>query len=298
MASISTLRIAVVGGGNIGSAYAYQLASVGGHDVTVIARPDSLRLQQLQHDQSIVMQDGARAAVSVSDQLEPTTRYDLVIVTVLIHQIEALIPALQRSAAARILFMFQQLEPERLRDQIGAERCDFGMPFIQASLDADGRLNAVIGAGGQKSKLSHPKWVALFNAAGLPAVLEPQMLRWLRCHVPLCIALESISFSAVQRGGGVSWKQAWVVARGMQASYLLIDSLGERIYPSGKAWLAASPTSVVTLMLWSLSKLKPFRTLLAQGVNECCALVDIVVAKGHSSLSQVEVEKIKAMRPK
>jgi 2-dehydropantoate 2-reductase len=44
------LRIAILGGGKIGSAFAFQLARTGGHDVTVIARPGSVRLAQLERD--------------------------------------------------------------------------------------------------------------------------------------------------------------------------------------------------------------------------------------------------------
>jgi 2-dehydropantoate 2-reductase len=95
--------------------------------------------------------------------------------------------------------------------------------------------------------------------------------------VPLCIAFESICFTAAQRDGGATWAEAAVVARGMRESYTLIQESGERLYPSGKARLAASPTSLVTLILWSISRIGSFRTLLAQGVNECCALIDILV---------------------
>jgi 2-dehydropantoate 2-reductase len=34
--------------------------------------------------------------------------------------------------------------------------------------------------------MSQKRWVDVFNAAGLPALLEPDMPLWLRCHVPLC----------------------------------------------------------------------------------------------------------------
>lgn len=48
------LRIAVIGAGRIGSAFAFQLARTGGHNVTVVARPDSERLKTLLQDQAIV----------------------------------------------------------------------------------------------------------------------------------------------------------------------------------------------------------------------------------------------------
>ncbi len=177
------LRIAILGAGRIGSAFAFQLVRKGGHDVTVIARPGSMRLEQLERDQAIVDVKGARASVHVADKLDEATRYDLLIVTLLAHQTDPLLPALQRSAARCIQFMFNTFEPERLEAAIGAGRCAFGMPFVQATLDGDGKLKVVIGAGGQKSIMSQQRWVDVFNGAGLPAALEPNMPLWLRCHV-------------------------------------------------------------------------------------------------------------------
>ena len=37
MPAASTLQIAVIGAGNIGSTFAFQLARAGGHDVTAVA---------------------------------------------------------------------------------------------------------------------------------------------------------------------------------------------------------------------------------------------------------------------
>lgn len=213
------LRIAILGGGKIGSAFAFQLARVGGHDVTVIARPDSVRLAQLQRDQAIVDSKGERASVSAAGALNEETPYDLLIVTLLAHQTEPLLPALRRSAARCIQFMFNTFQPERLSAAIGPERCAFGMPFVQATLDGDGRLKATIGAAGQRTIMSEQRWVDVFNAAGLPAALEPQMPLWLRCHVPLCVAFQSVSIAGERRGGGASWGEALVLARGVHASF-------------------------------------------------------------------------------
>ena len=96
---LPSLRIAVLGAGKIGSTFAFQLARTGGHDVTVVARPGSVRLQQLERDNAIIDVQGERASVRVSSTLDEQAPYDLVIVTLLAHQTDALLPALQRSAA-------------------------------------------------------------------------------------------------------------------------------------------------------------------------------------------------------
>src|SRR4051812_30790513 len=92
----SPLSIAVIGAGRIGSAHAYQLRRIG-HDVTVVARPGSRRLAQLERDRGIVLTTGERASVTVTDHLDEQAPFDLVIVTVLAHQAGAVLPALQRS---------------------------------------------------------------------------------------------------------------------------------------------------------------------------------------------------------
>lgn len=72
----SKMSIAVLGVGGIGSTFAYQLARAG-HDVTVIARPGSVRLQQLQRDIGVAHKSGERAEVRVLDTLDVATVYDL-----------------------------------------------------------------------------------------------------------------------------------------------------------------------------------------------------------------------------
>ena len=293
----SSLRIAVLGAGKIGSAFASQLARVGGHDVTVIARPGSVRLGQLERDNAIIDIKGERTSVRISSELDEQVPYDLVIVTLLAHQTDALLPTLRRSAAKCIQFMFNTFHPERLQEAIGVERCAFGMPFVRATLDGDGRLKAVIDAAGQKTIMSQQRWVDVFNAAGLPAALEPDMPLWLRCHAPMCVAFESVSVAGKRRGGGASWREALVLARGVHASFKLITGLGYQIYPKAKQRINGRPTWALAAMLWSMSRVRPFRELLATGKAECIALVDAMVAAASLAKSPVAVSDIQAMKP-
>ena len=297
LAPSPSLRIAVFGAGKIGSTFAFQLALIGRHDVTVIARPGSVRLEQLRRDEAIIDVKGGRASVRVADTLDEQTPYDLVIVTLLAHQTDAVLPALQRSAANCIQFMFNNFQPERLQEAVGVERCSFGMPFVQAMLDGDGKLKAAIGAAGQKTLMSQQRWVDMFNAAGLPAAVERDMPLWLRCHAPLCVAFESVSVSGERRGGGASWEEAIVLARGIHASFMLIKGLGHPVYPRTKRLIDHSPASVVATMLWSMSRVRSFRELLATGQAECLALVDTMVAAAPLANGPVVVSDIQAMKP-
>ena len=219
------------------------------------------------------------------------------VVTLLAHQVDAVLASLKRSAAKAIQFMFVTFEPERLRDAVGAQRCSFGMSYVQAKLDEDGQLRATIGAAGQKTIMDRPAWVELFAAASLPAKLEPDMPLWLRCHVPLCVAFESVSVASMRRGGGASWGEATTIAHGVRESYALIRELGYAVYPRSKARLAGCPTPLIASLLWALSRVKPFRELLATGKAECCALVDALVGVAPAAGTRVDVSRIIAMMP-
>ena len=295
--SNQSLQIAVVGVGSIGSTFAFQLALTGNHRVTVVARPRSLRLEQLQRDRGIIHVSGKHADVTVTEVLDEQVPYDLVIVTLLAHQVDAVLPVLKRSAANCIQFMFNNFHPERLHDAVGDERCTFGMPFVQASLDEAGKLRSTIGAVGQKTLMSEQRWVDVFVAAGLPAVAEQNMLLWLRCHTPMCVAFESVSVAGMQRGGGASWGEAMVLAHGMRECFALVQALGYRLYPSSKARLKRSPAWVVAGMLWGMSRIRSFRELLATGAGECSALVDAMVEAAPRANPQVDISKIQAMKP-
>ncbi len=293
--SSKSLRIAVLGCGKIGSTFAFQLARAGNH-VTVIARPMSARLQQLRRDNGIVTVTGERADVQIADVLDEETPYDLIIVTVVDYQADAVLPALQRSAAKSIQFMFVSFEPERLRDAVGAERCSFGMPFVQAMIDKDGKLKPTISKS-QKTIMSEQRWVDVFSAAGLPAAHEPDMPLWLRCHVPLCIGFESVAVAGERRGGGASWGEAKLVARGVKESFALIKGLGYPVYPKSKVRLSGLPIFILTFMLWMFSRVKSMRELLATGKEECKALIDRMVEAAPRAKPAINVSRIEAIRP-
>jgi len=141
--SVRHMSIAVIGVGRIGSTFAYQLAGAK-HEVILVARPGSERFEQLKRDGGISLQSGERAKMRVTDSLDEQEAYDLVIVTTLAHQIDALLPTLRRSKARCIHFMFVNFNPESLRDAVGPDRCTFGMPAVQAMLDDEGKLSPKI----------------------------------------------------------------------------------------------------------------------------------------------------------
>ena len=92
-------------------------------------------------------------------------------------------------------------------------------------------------------------WADLFNAAELPAAVAPDMCLWLRSHVPLCVAFESVPMAGVKRGSGASWREALTLVRGVHASFGLIKNLGHPLYPRSKRLIDRSPASAFAVVL-------------------------------------------------
>ena len=145
--------------------------------------------------------------------------------------------------------------------------------------------------------MDQQRWVDLFNAAELPAALERDMPLWLRCHVPLCVAFESVSVAAVRRDKGATWREALVLARGVHASFGLIKVLGHPIYPRSKKLMDRAPASALAALFWAMSRIRSFRELLATGKSECVALVDAMLAAAPFAKGLVAVSAIRAMKP-
>ena len=104
---------------NIGSGFAVFLAKAG-HHITLIARPGSVRLLQLQRYGGIKTEEDEVLPMRYLEAFDEKTPYDFVIVTVLAHQVDALLPVLRRSRAHVI--MFNVFNPERIKTAMEKNR--------------------------------------------------------------------------------------------------------------------------------------------------------------------------------
>ena len=285
-------RVAIIGVGRIGSAFAFQLAQAG-HDVTVIARPDSRRLAQLRRDRGIVLASGERAEVTVAERLDEDAPYDLVIVTALAHQVDPLLPALKRSQAGCVHLMFVTPEADRLRSAIGADRVTFGLAAVLATLDDEGRLGLTIPK--TKAPQGDQRWVDLFQEAGMPAKLEQDMGRWLRYQTPLTVAMESVALTGMQHRRGATWAEAKTGARGLRAGFSIFREAGETPYPAAKKRLSGAPLPLLTFMLWGVSRSR-FRETVGNSAEECRGLADLLAAEGGPA-TRTAVNAVQTLRP-
>src|SRR5579871_6745739 len=171
------MKIAIIGAGRMGSAFAWYLSRAG-HEVTLVARGE--RLARLQQDKAIVSVDGVSAKVEAAAALDTSTSWDGVFVMVLAHQVKPLLPVLKESKAKSIVYLFNTVEALRpLREAVGSERAVFGFP-TGFSLLIDGKLKATFNGPGQEIAVDSAAWAEVFRAAKLKTLLVPDMESFLR----------------------------------------------------------------------------------------------------------------------
>jgi 2-dehydropantoate 2-reductase len=275
------MRVAVIGAGAVGSAFAWQLARAG-HHITVVAR--GRRLDQLRRDGAIVTTTGERVPVQVSAALDPTIDFDLVLVTVLAAQVEALLPALSASAAKTVMFMFNYFAPlDRLRGAVGSTRFAFGFPAVLARLD-QGRLAAQFFGRGIRTTVTDQAWAKVLSDAGIRSVVHRDMEAWLHGHVAFMVPMMIAATMAYTRGAGVSWRQAKGLARALDEGFRAVRELGYVITPAPVAMLSRMPLVVMALFIWTISRLESVRQMGAGGSSEARTLIDAMTEVSRSHL--------------
>lgn len=275
-------RVAIVGPGRIGSAFAYRLARAG-DAVTVVAR--GARLETLRRDAAIVAVDGTRAPVTVMDRLDTATPYDLLLVTVMAHQVdETLLAALVPSHASTVLFMFNTFEDlAPFRSAVGARRFEVGFPNMIAFL-VDGRLRHVVDGPGMVTTLSSPAWAEHFVAAGLPAVVETDMQAYLRSHAAFVVPLMVAALWTWKRGESLRWSEARRLTAALLESLALVRALGHGLKPRLVSLLPALPAVVLTGAIWAFARTRANRDLGEFGPAEVRALIDAMTAAAPGSM--------------
>lgn len=271
------MNILVIGPGRIGSAFAFHL-SLAGYDVAVLAR--GARLDTLRRHGAIVANDGRQAKIRVLTAMDPMAPYDLVLVTVLAHQVDALLPVLRASAAISVLFMFNTFDTTRgWRDAVGADRFAFGFPNMIAFLE-DGRLRSVVNGPGMVTTLTSPHWAAVFRQAGLPTEVEGDIDSWLRSHAAFVVPLMVAAQWTWQRSAPLSWAEARRLAQAMREGMALVRALGHAIKPPAVEWLARMPAAWLTGLIWGFSRTAAVRDMGAFGPVEVRSLIDAMAVAG------------------
>jgi 2-dehydropantoate 2-reductase len=284
------MRIAIVGTGRIGSTFAFHLGKAG-HEITVIAR--GKRLEELKADPAITSVQDVRVPVKPSAALDQNTPFDLVLVTVMAHQVDAVLPSLKASKAKTVMFMFNtvaSLAP--LREAVGAERFAFGFPMIIAMWEGT-KLRSTISGPGQVTTVTSETWRKVFADAGFPSVLTDDMESWLRSHAAMFVPMMALGCTIKARGGkALSWGEAKQYAGSLTEGFALVRHLGNKVIPGSVSFVDAFPRWLLTFVLWAASRSKAVQDLGQLGPDEPRQLID-----GFAALAPDKTATLRAIRP-
>ena len=289
------MKIIIVGAGRIGSVFAFYLSRAG-HDITVVAR--GARLEALNRDKAIVTVDGRTAPVDAVPSIDPTKPYDLLIITVPEHQVEALLSQMENSAAKIILLMFNTFYgTERYRDVLGSGLLTAGFPNMKAYLGND-RLNHKVDGPGMVTTLSRPDLAAVFKEAGLPTEVEPDMNAFLRSHVVMAVPFFVAGLWTWQRREALTWADASKLTLALKEGATVVRNMGHALRPRPRprprsfAMLSRLPSPLLTAAVWQFSRSPLVRDLGEFGPTETRWLIDAI-----GKLSETKIPYLLATRP-
>jgi len=273
------LNIALIGPGAIGTTFAFQLRKAG-HDLTVVAR--GKRLAQLRGSENTIhnSKDGKGVTMTtVSDALDLSIEYDLLMINVLEHQLEPLVPVIKKSKARKVMFMFNTFHKLQTFIDIagGKERFAIGFPAILGIVNDKGEMDTeIITSGPLLTTVSEKRWVDVFSAAGIPAMFEADMESWLRTHAALVYPVMLVSAWSYEHKMGVEWGYAMKLARATREALSLVKTLGNPITPRSMKVVDCFPIPVLATLLWVMSRLSSVRRVGKAGYGEARALMESI----------------------
>ena len=302
---VLNMKICILGAGAVGTSFAMHHA-LAGHDVTLVAR--GARLDKLTRDGGVIATSPPTtptpARVTVATAVDPTCAWDLVLVTVLAHQLDAALLGVLKSCpdSTTVMFMFNTFAPlDEYRNAVGASRCVFGFPIIQAQfVEPDSALKHVFISTGSRTLVTDDKWCGVFAAAGIPANLEPAdlMQSWLRTHAGFSIGVIGLMSRAAARNGGVSWAEASLAARAVHAALSVVRRAGDHITPAPLAAVHTMPNAVLAALFWALSRSSSQRDFIKSiGTREYVALTEALLrlAEGVGTAAE-DVAAVRELR--
>lgn len=299
-----TKKIAIIGAGPVGCAFAVHLVKAG-HDVTIVGRGQ--RLANIVENGGVLTKKSEKATevsktpVKAVNSLDTTQSWDLVLLTVTEYQFdEPLFATLKTTAkSTEILFMFNTFSSlDKYFDVLGKERCVMGFPSIQASF-YDGALVHGFLNFGQITIVSSPQWRTIFSSAGIKCIHEPDMQSWLRTHAAVALGLFSALVTAAKKKSGVTWSEAQLSAGAAREGFALVQKLGNNITPNLIYYLGvAAPSFVLTGLIWTFTRVPSMRNnpqVLPNWEREMVGLAESII---RAAPSEDDVRLISQVRAK
>jgi len=202
------MKLLVYGAGVVGSLYSARLYEAG-HDVLLVARGERLTAVR---EHGVLLAEGDSPDVRnvpVPVVEHPAGRYDLIIVCVRAHQVDAALESIAGLDGDVLFLLNWAAGQEPLGAVIGHERVLLGFPTLGGTMDGEvvryppatllTRLVSMpIGEPDGRRTARQERIVQMFRSAGFKAKFEPRMDAWLKTHA----AFETPLGLAVHAAGG------------------------------------------------------------------------------------------------
>ena len=193
------MKLLVYGAGVLGSQFAVRLQEAG-HDVTLLARGERLAALRRHGVQLGEAESPAVRSVPVPLVEHPAAGYDLILVLVRTHQVDAVLESLTGVDGDVLFLLNWAAGPEPLGAVIGPERVLLGFPTAGGTMDGDvvryrapGLLTRLtpmpIGEPGGRATPRLERIVRELRTAGINAKAEPRIDAWLKTHAAFVVPL-------------------------------------------------------------------------------------------------------------
>ena len=244
------MDILVYGAGVIGSVYAARLQAAG-QNVSLLARgPRAMALRA----HGIQLEDASNGRktttfVSVVEDLAPTDRYDVVIVTVRLDQLHSVLPFLAANRQVpTLLFLLNNPAGMRQFEQLDAQRVVPGFPAVGGAREGDWvrymtlrQVPTMLGEADGQVTPRLRQLATVFKQAGFTVHLIPDMQMWLKTHAIMDMGM----IASVKVMGGSAQ-----LARSRRDVVLLVQAIREGLLALRALGTPLTPFYLTMLFLW------------------------------------------------
>ena len=245
------MDILVYGAGVVGSVYAARLQRAG-YNVSLLARGQravSLRTYGIQLE-NVSTGKKTTTQVAVVEQLAPTDRYDVVIVTVRLDQLHSILPVLAANHEIPTLF-FLLNNPAGMRqfEQLDPQRVVPGFPAIGGMREGDvvrymafRQVPTMLGEVDGRVTPRLRQLAVVFKQAGFTVNLHRDMQAWLKTHAIMDMGI--IIVAVMMTGGSAQ------LARSRRHVVMLVQAIREGLLALRALGTPLTPFYLTVLFLW------------------------------------------------
>ncbi len=256
------MKILVYGAGIIGSIYASRLFEANG-DVTLLARGQryaDLKQNGINlNDVSIGKQTTYK--VPLTQQLEPTDFYDLIIIAVRLGQLDSVIQIIKQNKVSSLIMLLLN-NPDsvaRLANELPKKYIFLGFPGVGGTYHGN-RIDYIqlkqqkttIGEINGKITNFIQKMKTLFEKAGFETAVSTTMQAWLKTHAVFvaCVSAAIIGENGDSIQLGKNKKSIQIMVKSIREGFLACTQLGMPIAPTNLKIIFAIMPQWFSVFYW------------------------------------------------